>query len=529
MPVIDIKAFAGCIKKLNPRLIEKHQSVDCRNLFLDTGGFVPLQGNSDVLSVPDGTKSIYLFNQNTWLHWEVDVNVCKGPIAGDTTERTYFTFENSYPKVGDVSTLGSGVYYRLGVPAPENSPSLTVNNPITQEPESRAYVYTFVTAWGEESAPSPPSGVEDVYEGQTVTVGTEAPPTGDYNFSLKRYYRTVTTSSGTYWMYVGESDVSVTSWVDDKTTTELGEVLQTGNWDMPPEDLHGLISLPNGLMAGFSKNELCFCVPYQPHAWPVDYRYSMDHDIVAIGAISQDVVVTTSENPYLVTGIDPGGMTKAKLALNQSCSSKRSLVSMGYGVIYASPDGLIMIGGSSGAKNITENILTREQWQELNPSSMIGLQHDGKYYGFYDNGVPGGFIIDTSGSFEFLDYHAFGGYNHLEEDKLFAVFDNGTDYIIRHIEGDTVNQLTGSWSSKIFSLVHPVNMCCLMLWSEQPCMVNIVADGQSIFNQSVNGYELIRLPAGFLASDWQVELKGSDVVIHRVLMATSVDELRAAM
>ena len=524
MAAIDISLFGGCVKKTSPLLIQKHESVDARNLYLESGRFEPLADNVDIgETVPDDTQSIYLFNDNQWLHWTHDVNVAKGAIAADTTERTYFTHENTYPRVGDVSTIGSDVYYRLGIPAPENAPTLTVNGTGTEEPESRSYVYTFVSAWGEEGAPSPASAIADVYSGQTVTVTTEAPPTGDYNFSLKRYYRTVTTASGTYWMYVGEGPVASTSFTDNKTTTELGEVLQTGDWDMPPEDMHGLISLPNGLMAGFSKNEVCFCVPYQPHAWPVAYRYAVDEDIVAIGAVGQDVIVTTKENPYIISGIDPAGMTKSKIPMNQSCVSKRSLVSMGFGVMYASPDGLVLVGGPEGASMVTKNVLSREQWQALKPESILGACHDNKYYGFYDTGTQqGGFIVYPDGVFEFLDYHAMAAYNDLLTDALYVV----EPWRIRQVEGGGSTKLTGSWTSKEFLLSIPINMSCV--WSSDACTISVYGDDIMVFSGTVQANEMRWLSAGYLANKWQVKISGS-VPVNQVILAETVEEIMAAM
>lgn len=64
---------------------------------------------------------------------------------------------------------------------------------------TRNYVYTWLTAWGEESIPSDVSVTDYLKEGQVVTVGNlpTAKPAGNTYISGIRLYRTITSSSGT--------------------------------------------------------------------------------------------------------------------------------------------------------------------------------------------------------------------------------------------------------------------------------------------------------------------------------------------
>lgn len=63
---------------------------------------------------------------------------------------------------------------------------------------TRNYVFTWLTAWGEESIPSDPSATDYVKEGQVVTVGNlpTTKPAGNSYISGFRLYRTITSSSG---------------------------------------------------------------------------------------------------------------------------------------------------------------------------------------------------------------------------------------------------------------------------------------------------------------------------------------------
>lgn len=69
---------------------------------------------------------------------------------------------------------------------------------------ARNYVYTYVTPWGEEGIPSPPSDTIYVREGQSITITSlpNAPPAGNNFIHGIRLYRTVTGTSGTSYFRV---------------------------------------------------------------------------------------------------------------------------------------------------------------------------------------------------------------------------------------------------------------------------------------------------------------------------------------
>ena len=41
------------------------------------------------------------------------------------------------------------------------------------------------------------------------------------------------------------------------------------------------------MIAGWKDNEVWFCEPYRPHAWPVKYVVNVDYPIVGLGTIDQ--------------------------------------------------------------------------------------------------------------------------------------------------------------------------------------------------------------------------------------------------
>ena len=152
-------------------------------------------------------------------------------------------------------------------------------------------------------------------------------------------------------------------------------------WAQPPAGLLGLRGLPNGIMAGFFGKTLCFCEPFAPFAWPVEYQLTLEFNIVGIGVFGQTAVVLTEGNPYFVSGADSASMSAQKLESPQACIAKRTIASVEGGVIFASPDGLCL-AGPNGVSVISQTAFSRADWQAQVTSTAFGAFHDGVYHLF---------------------------------------------------------------------------------------------------------------------------------------------------
>jgi hypothetical protein len=64
-----------------------------------------------------------------------------------------------------------------------------------------------------------------------------------------------------------------------------------------------------------------------------------------------------------VNGSVPSNLSSAKIAKFEPCTSRGSIISSPEGVLFTSPNGLI-ICGNSGAVNVTKNLLTHDKWDE---------------------------------------------------------------------------------------------------------------------------------------------------------------------
>lgn len=336
----------------------------------------------------DGTKTVTASIRNSG-----SAELATLTLTNNFSDGGYCGFANG--AIADAGSQFQTRYSNYHVQASGNSGYVPANI-------ATSYVYTFVNDLGEESAPSEPSATVVRPDGVSATVTTptavQSGATG-YTIQTKRIYRAATGNTGTEFRFVAEIPLGQADYVDVLTDVQLGEVIESTDWDLPPDDLRGILALPNGIMVGFRRNQLCFSAQNHPHAWPVVYRLNTDTDIVGIGNIDTTVVIGTEAFPYLAIGSDPAAYSMTKLEVPQACVSKRSFAYLtGIGVVFASPDGLIAIAGSGQVRNLTETAFTRKQWQALAPETILGVAHDDVNHFWYDTNPAFLSIDDVTGS-----------------------------------------------------------------------------------------------------------------------------------
>lgn len=544
MAAIQIKAFGGIAPRINARYLQDAQAQTALNCTTFAGSLIPLAnyGSTVATLTKSGTPlTIYRFGQDIlsdsqyWFHFTTDVNVCRSQIAGDTSEWTFYT-DGVLPKATYASIAISGSDYPtvsrpLGLRAPPTAATTTLGttpaNSATLTAETRVYTYTFVnkeSGYEFESAPAPASASVDVYPGQSVTVsGFASLPTttvtgasANYVATHKRIYRS---TSGTY-LFVAEIALATSSYSDTIDAENLSEELTTLTWLTPPDTLKGLTNLPGGFMAGFTGRDVYFCDPYHPHAWPVQYMQSLDFPVVGLGRMDTTLAVLTTGVPYFLQGSHPDSISVVKSDLEQACASKRSIVSAGGAVVYASPDGLVMLS-PGGSKIVTEDRFTRAQWQSLfKPSSIHAYQQDRKYIAFYDTGtVQGGFIYDfTTGEFVTHDIYVTAGYTDLVADKLYVALSDRSVRIWLAGAGKSA-----TWKSKKYGLPHVSGFGAAQLDAEAyPMTVNFYADNTLIHTQTVTGRLPFRLPTT-RGRDWDFQIEGFNEVFGLVVAETMAE------
>jgi hypothetical protein len=346
-------------------------------------------------------------------------------------------------------------------------------------------------------------------------------PSGNYNITLKRIYRSSTVGNTAQFQYVAEVPVAQSSYIDTVAQANLGELLPSEGWEAPPAGLKGLRAMANGAAVGFAGRTVYFSEPNLPHAWP--HKYTIDFDIVGIATYGQTVAVLTTAYPFLLQGADPAAMTPTRLEVPQACSSKRSIIETGDGVLYASPDGYVSLG--SGVDVITKSLFSREQWQAYTPASMDAYLYNGRVHIVHASGM---LVLDLTGQGAVLTTSnlnaasAFsGGYYDPSTDTLYVAQGNS---IARFDRG---SPLTATWRSKLFRLPWAQSMAVgQVIAASYPVTIRVYANGQLRASQVVTGDQHFTLPGGFRARDWEIEVEAS-VEVSEVNLATSAAELKA--
>ena len=362
-----------------------------------------------------------------------------------------------------------------------------------------SYVYTFVSAYGEEGPPSPASTVITTDDNMTVAISAleTATSISNTNLAKKRIYRSNTGSNTTDFQFVTELVMSATTYTDVSKNSELAEIIPSTSWIAPPDDdatlypdgpLKGLLSLPGGVLAGFTGKRLCLSEPFQPHAWPLAYRLTIDEPIVSIAATANGLIVGTEGTPYLVTGNDPASMMAIKIESGEACLNKRSMVDMGDSVMFAGPDGLLAANGVQ-VINATEQLITPAQWQsDYYPSTITGFKWQGRYVGFYNTGSGfGGFIFDPrqgANALTNLDASALirGGFTDPDTSELYIIIGNK----LKKFQGSSTD-LTYNWKSKEFPMTRHTSMGFAKVDAEAyPVTLKVYGDGSVIYNATIS-------------------------------------------
>jgi hypothetical protein len=297
--------------------------------------------------------------------------------------------------------------YKLGIPQPQVPPTVSTSGGVSTINQTRAYSYTWVSSNGEEGPPAPPTlatGKLDATWHITVTAPT-ALDTANRNLTKTRIYRSVTGVQGvaSYFMVV---ELPIATLTYDDTLSDalitLNEELGSLDWYAPPADLQGLVSMPNGMVAGWRFNEVWFCEPYYPHAWPLKYMIAVPNNIVCLGVLGQTLIIMTEGNPWSATGIEPSAMALAVIQPLEPCTSRLSVVNTPNSVLYSSPNGLINIT-ASGAQNITKDFILKDQWYGLLHLDSVCAAILSNCYYAYSIDTPSVFQEDT---FQVLDQPA---------------------------------------------------------------------------------------------------------------------------
>ena len=529
--LITIDKFGGVVPRItDPILLPPNRSQVAINCSFASGGVSPI--DTDLLDVvPTKTTALTLYEYYNLgvrygFTWNTDVDAVRAPHLSDAYNRVYYS-EAGVFKVTDANHFAvGGTDYPMTshIPSPL-VPTLTpvqAGTPGGADPtllETRGYVYTLVNGYGQEGPPSAVSNLIDFYDGDTVTVSNmDVTASADYWITAKRIYRINQGTTGAEYQFVVEIAIATATYDDSILDANLGEVLASTEWDGPPAGISGIISLPNGVLAGFVDNLVCFSVPWYPHAWPASYQKAVDRDVVALGAYGTTVVVLTDGQPYVIIGNDPANSVMERMDLGFSCLSKRGRIQAGDAVVYPCAEGLAAVGpGVSGV--ISEDSIDSDEWiSTYQPSTIHAYYWQGCYVGFY--GETAGFIFDLkTKNLVDLDFYATAGFYDKTDGTLYLLV---SGQIVKFTGGSTSREI--NYLTKKFTYSYACLGVVKVLANAYPVKIDIIY--RSIpytIVLSVESADPVRIKS-FLTDNCEVRILGSPTV-SAIFLASTLEEL----
>lgn len=378
---------------------------------------------------------------------------------------------------------------------------------------TRAYVFTYVNLYDEEGPPSDPAIISVPSLG-TVLVGiTKDAITGYLPIKEIRVYRTPDSTTIADYFYVGKVSAlsgSTFTFQDDVKGAEINEPLSSTDNYPPPSTLRGLMSLPNGILAAWKGNELWFSDAYRPWSWPPKYVKTLKHTVVGGIVSGSGAVITTVQQPYVVSGVSPDSMSTAELNVAQAGVSKWSIAKVDGLIMYASNDGIVVLNGGAASLNQSEVFFTRDVWRSRvagGLSSMVFSVWDGRLVVFSNTNAFTPFMI----RFDEAD----GTMTDLPSLQAVSAFISQLSDQFYFGRGQSIYQFNGGldqtavWQSREAVMTRPVNYGFAQAVVTGTWSIEFYADGILRHTKMVSdGTTDFRLPSGFKATRYKIKVSG---------------------
>lgn len=409
------KRFSGIRPVVHPTLLGETEATVAHNCRLTDGKLEPLLdsaivsgmrlfGRWGLTDIKDAKtiRTVKSANGSTvMLAFPSVVDVATGNLATDVFRRVFVAGAGHSPEILTVNADATYVSsVNLAIPVPL-VPVVTRIPTATGERYTK-YAQSFVTSLGYEGGISDLSAEIQYNNGDAVTVSAY---TGTVSSEIvaRRIYKVVSGTEDEAIQFVQEVPLYVptTITVADEDAGEAEPQFQSA-----PEDLYILCKVPGGFYAGVSASAprtIMFSDPATPTSWPLNTRYDVFGDIVAVVSTANTVFVLTDTKPFSTTGSDPTAMIPQGLDPDAACVSRNGVCVLNNSVYYASHHGIMALSDGaalgSTASNATKGIWGEKQFKALSPSTSRAVVHkDAMMWWFPDaeEGMPKNYIIEPS-------------------------------------------------------------------------------------------------------------------------------------
>lgn len=588
MAVLRIQEFGGVVPVTGDRSLPDGFATRSYNTWLYGSELRGVRPPVDIIAINTTTRKVFRIPKRTvggdpefptvipppsylgdsvWMQFtDPFTDIVRGQLLEDQYERYYFCSPTTGPQFNTYARMRDGLPpYKLGVPGP-------VTEPVTGNPDqptivsitggaapvvTRAYTYTWVNEFGEESTPALP--VTGSGNGNAVwTIGNikDPPAAAGYPAYTKKYlYRTITSASGvaTYFR-VATVALGTLTYADNAAVMTdailAGNLqLETTSWALPPANLKGWIAMPNGFLVGFDNNNIYMSEAYHFHAWPAEYKQASEYPIVGLGVLGTTCVVCTQGYPATLSGTRPAVCAFTKATTGEPCLGRGSIVSTPDGVIYASQNGLILIG-PGGISNVTQSLITQEQWTaDYAPAYIRAVRYQNGYLACRMPPLPSprsAFFLDpTSLKVALTEFSDFELVRNLNEDfwsgEVLMIYDG----MLKRWDPPSDELMPVQWRSKEFQYAYKANFgAYAVYWDDarysdvnygtsiMPTTERVrfiaYANREIVYDQEVPGNgRAVRLPSGFKTDIWQFEIRAR-APVYSLHVASTMKELKSA-
>ncbi|OOF53887.1 hypothetical protein [Rodentibacter genomosp. 2] len=545
MPSIKLTQFGGIAPRQRPNNLHQAMAQVAEDVDLSRGTLRPWRTDK---KVSDKTGNSIFVDKCCYLSSEH----CKASFSRIDTDCCYIVASGvkDYPVIQRKDNACNDNWNRLGFPVELNAPNAQFLGSLSQDfnQELRQYIYTLVDEFGFESAPSLPSDPIYVHNDQSVVISGLPTSFPTYSIEKVRLYCAVTQldygeqvkdqNAEAHFLLVDEVSFGTGSYVHQAHTV-YGEECLTEEYEPPHECMTDLQYCGNGQLGGLVGTELWLSEPLKPHAFPEAYRYGrFNGKPIRFLCGERAGYILTDEYPVVIEMESPcqsqGCRSITQLEEPLPIISYQSACLYNGACFYATKDGLVMLAGNQ-AKVMTTALYTKDQWQALAPWQMIGVVHDGYYFGFTDRisirfKVPDSIYEDVQiEQLTTLSIKPKAVYRS-DQDELFFATDDG---IYQWNAGD--NWKTFRWRGRLHNLPQYMAMTAYKVVQDyEPNHVKhigykrhrseMVQDTVVLGDKTVIDSRPHRLKAGYATLFFDVEITGKGEV-WEYHIATSVAEL----
>lgn len=561
MARLRINRFGGSRPRLDAHLLGESQAGYALDARFEHGSLDAWREPRQIRAAPQGTITS-LQHQCCWLDFDTCVDYAlSSPQCPDQvfiTGRRINTPEGdtTYPERVVIDPDGCEVsFHRLGLPCPmlaldqdelgqPTEANFMITEVNTEEKDFMGYslAYQYENAFGERSQLSPATKAIMLKDGATVIITAWPVPDPSWGVTTVRFFRTVSAIGAsmsmpdgnnepdTTWMLIGEADIDAPlfTYVTGYTDT-LESALEEDIVLPPPQGLRGITWVQSqNTLAGYVGNRVYFTENHEVHNWR--HYLDLDDNICAMKEVNNALYVMTDGRPYVLEGAKECRNAHLRAVVRLpvdwpmvACGNKH-IGEIPEGVVYPSHNGLVLLSGSSKQSLFTHPLYAPEDWQALQPHTVIPEMYGGKLFVFARGGS---FVVNTASGTEpgwDLDTHS-----ELSDRNVIDAFRtrSGELYILKD-DSAIYHWNKGTklrpyeWRSPLFRLDAPVNFGGFRyVLKNGEVRAEIRYDGDTAFNEKLFMTDEQTLPLWAFGHDWEIRLNGT-ATVSLVAIATSM-------